>query len=144
MLRVWKTGRHRYVVECDACTSRGTPAHVVVGTSLDPKNAAARTAVQAEAQKMRLAYEVELRALSQKQRAEKMKPSEVSARVKELGAKHAEVLRAALANSPALADGVVETVEACPWCGAGPATTVQKLPEGAHEPPEWTATRKAG
>ncbi len=144
MLRAWKTDRHRYVVECDACTSRGTPAVLIVRATVDPGSATVRAATLAEAQKTRVAYEGSLRDLVRQQRTGKIKAAEVGARVKELARKHAEDLREALASSPGFADGVAETVDACPWCGASGPATVQVLQEGAHEPPEWAAKRKVG
>jgi hypothetical protein len=137
-LKVWRTTRHRYLAECDACGSRGTPGRVEVTARVDPGSEAARAAVLAEAQRTRLAYEAELRGIANLQRSGKLKPADAGPRIKARATKHAADLRDALAQLPELNDGVVETVARCPWCGDAADATVQRLAEGAHEPPHWT------
>ena len=92
----------------------------------------------ARASILRTAYTSDLNEVVRQLRAKTITKDVAETRFRELGKAHFDNMRDMLSTMPSPGDGVVETVEKCPWCDHVESVVVQTLPEEATEPPSWS------
>jgi hypothetical protein len=137
-LNVWRTSRGAILVECAKCGSKGS-AHADVRVIEDPDRKRAMAEHHSRASVARMEHTAALNVVVRDLRDKRITRDVAETKFRDLGAAHFENMKNILETMPGPGDGVVETVEKCPWCEHEKSAVVQPLPDGLAEPQEWTS-----
>jgi hypothetical protein len=137
MLKVWR-GKGAFLVECDACGSRGTAHNLQLMQKVSPEIEDAIERHTAHMAALRVSYTTATGKIAKQIQQGSLKRKDGADKIRELWANHVAQVRLGEASLPDPTGKVKDVVTECPWCKK-PAgeVEIESLPEGATEPESW-------